>query len=73
MPTTALQYYEQVHGTNTEWLSKDAIVTLMTQFADKRFFEFQKAKQDFQAERWTNELNARRGKQYKPPSNEKPI
>jgi hypothetical protein len=73
MPTAALKYFENVHGTNTEFLSKSAIIEIMNRYADLRYLEYQRAKQEFQAEQWVNnETNARKGKTYNSPNFEKP-
>jgi hypothetical protein len=67
MPTTALQYFERIHGKATDFLSKDAIVALLNGYADVRFDEFKAAKKDFQTEQWTSTTNSRIGKSHQSP------
>jgi cobalamin-dependent methionine synthase I len=52
---TAATFFEQQHGTKTEFLSKDEVIRFAERFAEQRHNEFQKAKESFNTERWMNE------------------
>jgi hypothetical protein len=51
----ASDFYQQVHGSNTPFLSKEAVIAFAEAYAEKKFEEFKNKKEAFNAERWMNQ------------------
>jgi hypothetical protein len=52
---SASEYYLQVHGNNTDFLSKEAIIAFAEAYAEKKFEEFKSRKSTFNTEQWMNQ------------------